>query len=97
MQDLASLIQRCINETAQDRGILVPPDLGPRTRLFGRDGVFDSLGLVGLIVAVEEAIEEDYEVHVSLANERAMSEKKSPFVDVGSLAAYIEGLLREEA
>jgi acyl carrier protein len=74
-----------------------PTQLGDDTRLIGREGVFDSMGLVTLIVDVEQRLEEEYDIVVVLADERAMSQKHSPFRSVGSLAAYICQLVEEEA
>ncbi len=66
------------------------------TPLFGRDGVLDSLALVNLIVAVEQKLQERLNVAVTLADEKAMSQKNSPFKTVASLAGYIVQLISEE-
>jgi acyl carrier protein len=71
--------------------------LGEDTRLIGRNRVLDSMGLVTLIVDVEQRLEEDYDVVVIVADERAMSQRRSPFLSVGSLADYICQLVRESA
>ena len=75
------------------REVATVPELGSETPLFGREGVLDSLGLVALVVAVEQAIEDEYGVSVSLADERALSEGKSPFRTVGALADYAGRLI----
>ena len=64
--------------------------------IFGPDGVLDSMGLVNLVVALEERILEDFDVPITIADERAMSRTKSPFLNVENLAEYITELLREE-
>ena len=56
--------------------------------LFGRDGLLDSMGLVTLIIAVEQAIEDKFDHSVALADEKAMSQQRSPYRSVGSLADY---------
>jgi len=66
------------------------------TVLFGENGKLDSLGLINLIVAVEQNIEDEFEVVVTLADERAMSQEKSPFRTVGTLSDYIEMILVEK-
>ena len=66
------------------------------TRLFGGNSNLDSLGLINLIVAVEQNIEDEFDVTITLADERAMSQENSPFRTVGSLADYIELLLEEK-
>ncbi|BAI79865.1 conserved hypothetical protein [Deferribacter desulfuricans SSM1] len=66
------------------------------TRLYGVDGVLDSLALVTLITDLEEKISEEFGKNITLADERAMSQRRSPFRDVKSLVEYIEILLKEE-
>jgi acyl carrier protein len=68
----------------------------PDTILYGDSSVLDSLGLINIIVAVEQNIADDFEKIIILADERAMSQEKSPFRTVGSLADYIELLLEEK-
>jgi len=69
----------------------------PETVVFGRDGRLDSLGLVSLIVAIEQAVEDELAVSVALADEKAMSQRSSPFRTVGVLAAYVRTRLEERA
>ena len=66
-----------------------------KTVLFGGDGSLDSLGLVSLVVAVEQRIEDEFGITITLANERAMSQKASPFKTLGKLADYVLLLLEE--
>lgn len=63
------------------------------TPLFGREGILDSIGLVTLVVAVEQAIEDRYSAFVSLADDRAFAQKNSPFRTVDSLAEYAAQIL----
>lgn len=65
------------------------------TILYGQVGALDSLALVNLIVAAEEHIEEEFGVSIVLADERAMSQRNSPFRTVGALADYASMLLGE--
>ena len=64
-----------------------------KTPLFGRRSSLDSLGLVSLIVDVEERVSEEFGRDIVLVDEKAMSQKVSPFLSVGSLARYIDNLL----
>ncbi len=66
------------------------------TSLFGPTGNLDSLGIVNLIVAVEQKIREVFGVRITLANERAMSQNDSPFETIGTLVDYIYSLLQED-
>lgn len=67
----------------------------PETTLMGETGELDSLGLVNLIVAIEQKLEEEFEVTVNLADGQAMSLKDNPFATVSTLADYIAGLLEQ--
>ena len=78
-------------ETAKDLGedeLGLTEELTAETELFGRDGVLDSMGLVTLVVSLEQAIEDRFNVHASLADEKALSEARSPFRTVATLADY---------
>ena len=72
-----------------------PLSKSPDTILFGKGGLLDSLELVNLIVTVEEELADRFEWDVALADERALSQKHSPFRTVDALADYI-GLLAQE-
>lgn len=64
-------------------------------KLFGREAPLDSLGLVNLIVAVEEQLADDLDLAMTLANEKAMSRRTSPFRSVDTLVDFIEELVKE--
>ena len=77
------------------RGVLtqqskpVPAALDAGTALFGTNGILDSMGLVTLIVEVEQALADRFNITMTLADDRAMSQRSSPFRSVGTLADYI--------
>ncbi len=60
----------------------------------GDGAVIDSLGLVSLLVAVEEKAEKVTGKSIRLLSERAMSRKNSPFLTLSSLAAWVEELIK---
>lgn len=64
--------------------------------LFGPGGDLDSLGLVSLVLDVEETINSVCNVQLVLADERAVARRRSPFRDVRSLADYVLERLEEE-
>ena len=61
----------------------------PETILFGEGGMLDSLGLVNLIVATEDLMAEAFGGSLVLADEKAMSQQRSPFRTVSALVEYI--------
>jgi len=48
-----------------------------------------------LIVAIEQNIEDEFDVSITIADVRAMSQKHSPFRTIGTVADYINMLLKE--
>ena len=94
--DPAALIT-CIGETLPgilaQQGKPVPPNVNAETILFGPSGLLDSMGLVTLIVEVEQALTDRFGMTLTLADDRAMSQRNSPFRSVGALAAYILDLM----
>ena len=48
------------------------------------------MALVNLLVDLEELIEDDYGLSVTLADEKAMSRRTSPFTRVKYLIEYIQ-------
>ncbi|WP_305862882.1 acyl carrier protein [Helicobacter cholecystus] len=65
------------------------------TGIYGVEGNLDSLALVSFITDVEEKVDEEFNTHITLADEKAMSSRNSPFKDVGTLTQYIHNLLQE--
>src|SRR5438445_13850018 len=75
-----------MNETLPHAERLEKSEAAP---LFGRDGRLDSLGLVNLVVAVEEKVRDAFSTDVSLTDERAMSHRHRPFRALGPLSYTI--------
>lgn len=92
--DLIESIKSCLRDLAAQEAITLP-QLTDETELFGEAGFLDSQALVVLVIALEEAIERKFETVVSLADERAMSETRSPFRSIRSLAEYAQERIEE--
>lgn len=65
----------------------------PDAVLLGESGSLDSFGLVNLVVALEQRIEDEFGVTLTLADEKAMSHSRSPFRTVQTLHDYVRDLL----
>ncbi len=85
---MIEMVVAMLEEVADEQEIELPSDVGPSTPLFGDEGLLDSLGLVNLVVGLEQEIQDELGKSVSLADEKALSAKSSPFRDVDSLASY---------
>jgi len=78
----------------EDKSELLNPTEG--LRLFGGHGVMDSIGIVMLITEIEEQMQDELDILITLADDRAMSQKTSPFRSVKSLIKYITTLVNEQ-
>jgi acyl carrier protein len=72
-----------------DAGKATPPDLDETTPLIGPGAVLSSLELVSLIVEMEQTVEDECGLAITIADERAMSRQRSPFRTIGTLAEYV--------
>lgn len=84
-----------LREVLSMNGETVPEQIGEDVVLVGNDAVLDSLGVVSLIVEVEQRLEQEYDVAITLASDKAMSQRSSPFRTVGVLADYVCSLVQE--
>ena len=75
----------------QPAGLQLPKALD--TVLSGNGETLDSLGLVNLIVAVEEQIARELGTPITLFNMAASRRANSPFRTVASLVQYIQELV----
>jgi acyl carrier protein len=94
MNSIEEIVLSVVKEMGdeQEKEELQAPD--STTMLFGKS--LDSMGIVLLVTEIEEEIFNVFGLQVSLADERAMSQKTSPFRSVKTLVKYVETLVDEE-
>lgn len=93
--ELVSLVKELTSEILEGEG-RSSPELEEDTRLFGKEGLLDSMGIVSLVVALEQAIEDKYGASIALADERALSQTKGPYRTVGALADYAAKVMEDQ-
>ena len=71
--------------------------LGDEESVYGVAGVLDSLELVNLVIELEQRLEDEFSAVVTLADDRAVSQKQSPFRSVPSLVDLLVSRLDEVA
>lgn len=87
-----SNVKSLVDTFSDDKKIEVNLD----TVLFGTNSNIDSLSLVSVIVDLETTFSADYDIDISLTDDRAMMRKKSPFDSIRSLIAYIDEIVNEK-
>jgi acyl carrier protein len=93
-QAILDIVLRALDSANASREVGQQLEVSPTAPIFGSASPLDSLGLVALLIDIEEAFA-DHGHSVVLSDERALSQKRSPFRDVPSLVTYIEQLLVE--
>lgn len=94
-EKVTALIFDALAEHFEQIGSDVPVPTSTDAVLFGADAVLDSLGLVNVVVAVEDKLLDMYGREVWLTDERALMQAESPYRTVDSLSRYILLLLEE--
>lgn len=64
--------------------------------IFSADSKLDSMGLVNFIMDVEDRIQDHFKLELTLADDKAMSQIRSPFRTIASLVEYIEVLIKNK-
>lgn len=70
--------------------------IDPNAPIFGPDSPLDSLGLVSLLIDIEDSFA-DQGIEIALSDERAMSQKQSPYRSVPTLLTYILTQLQDRS
>ena len=86
-----SCLKGAIEETEGD----APTQITEDTVIVGKDAALDSVAVVALIVDVEQRLEQDHGLSVTLASDKAMSQRSSPFRTAGVLADHVCAVVAE--
>jgi acyl carrier protein len=89
------LVKATVQDLAQELGYDNLREVDADTPLFGDGNGIDSLSLVRLVAEIEREAEAKFGRSVVLADERAMSRRKSPFRSVGTLSELLDERLGE--
>ena len=91
--EIESLVIESVQLLAKDFEIDGLAEVNSDSLLYGEGGPLDSMALVNLIADVEDAVAEKAGAAITLADEKALSAKRSPFRSVRDLSdAIIERL-----
>lgn len=93
MQKILNLVLETVKEIGEDQENEALINATEDTRLFGEN--LDSMGIVFLVTDLESKISDEMDIDLTLADERAMSQRTSPFRTVKTLAEYANTLIEE--
>ncbi|HWO10893.1 MAG TPA: hypothetical protein VNN80_15470 [Polyangiaceae bacterium] len=87
---ILEILERAIDDSTRTRTPPVDKSDFLGLRLYGTGAIFDSMQLVNFLVLVEQMLDDDLNVNVSLTSEKAVSMRVSPFSSVKTLARFIQ-------
>ena len=92
-QEIVNLVFSAIDEINEElpkeKQVIKSLDSG----IYGSQGKLDSFGLVMFVTLVEQKIDDLFKKVVNLGDDKAMSQKNSPFQTVGAFIDYIYDVL----
>jgi acyl carrier protein len=91
---ILAVVLQAMRNTNMARSTESQLTVAPDAAIFGPSSPLDSLGLLTLLLDIEEDMQAAG-VAVQLSDDRAMSQTRSPFRSVASLVEYISGLPRD--
>ena len=88
-KEVTKVVYKAVDEINQ----LLPQDKKVKksleTVLLGKSAALDSLGLVNLIVEIEQGIQENFNSSINLADQRSFAGQKTPLQNINALIEYL--------
>jgi D-alanine--poly(phosphoribitol) ligase subunit 2 len=86
MNEIKELIIQSLKENFSEN---YGEKLSDNTPIFGGKSKLDSLGLVTFLITLEQKIEDNLGKKITIADEKAISMKNSPFRNISTLKNFI--------
>ena len=91
--EIAAIVVDCYTRALAERGSgTTGAAIDDETTLFGSDAELDSMGLVSLVLDVEEQLADRLGLEITIMDDKALSRRRSPFRTIGALTAYVREL-----
>jgi D-alanine--poly(phosphoribitol) ligase subunit 2 len=88
-REIEKIIYSVIDELNEDLGDQNKLEKSKSTILLGKGAQIDSLGFVNLVASIEDHIEEETGLVLTLVNENSISVEPSPFRTIETLVEYM--------
>jgi acyl carrier protein len=90
-EEISKIVLSVFGEILIDRDDIDQYEINEKTQLMGSNSLLDSIDLVTFIVSLEQYLEDEFSITITIADENAMSQKESPFKTLGTLVDFIQG------
>jgi acyl carrier protein len=94
--EILNIVLQQLKEIGEEQEIDELINCKANTPVYARNGTIDSITLVYLVTELEEAVELKFDEIITLVDEKAMSQKISPFRSANSLADYMLKLIESD-
>lgn len=89
-QTLYRMIIDCLEEWNESAVRKIPLERGEDAPLYNKEGYLDSVGLVSVLISIEQCIEDEWNESIELTNNaNALSLQDSPYKSVGNLLSFL--------
>jgi acyl carrier protein len=95
ISEIKEILKEAISELNEQLDEDEKVEFNENTHFVGSSAAVDSITFVTLISIIEELIEDKLNTTISLVNEKAFSQKHSPFYSIETFSNYIQELLKE--
>lgn len=92
-EEITEILKEAISELNEQLDDDEKIAFNDETRFIGSHACIDSMGFVTLVSIIEELIADKLGKSIQLVNEKAFSQKNSPFYSIATLTDYIETLI----
>ena len=86
--EVLEIILKALGDVKDEHGKPLA-NVSAETTLYGHGSDVDSFGFVQLLIDVEERVNERFSVSITPTDEKAMSQRNSPFRTASTLADYL--------
>ncbi|WP_271768251.1 hypothetical protein [Aquimarina algiphila] len=93
--NIKNIVFKTLEEYIQENDLNLDK-VDENTRLIGASSFLDSMDLVNFIVELEERVNDEFSSDLELTDEKAMSRRTSPFMNIQTLVSYIVESLNDE-
>ena len=90
-EKIESLIKEAIQDLTEQQDAPMLVALDGDTPLYGKNGLLDSVGLVSLVVAVEQAIEDEFDVMVPVNKALEIKTLEELYRTVANMDDFLKG------
>ena len=94
--DVKKIIEMSIDDLNQELTSDKFLEKDKSTKLFGHEGILDSLALVSFLVIIEQNLEDELAISITIANDKAMAQTNNPFESIESLTDFLLELIKDE-